>query len=134
LFVVLGIRSPLKESGLTKQEIRELSKELGLPTWDKPSLACLASRVPYGDAITKEILERIEKSEDYLRSRGLRQFRVRHHRNIARIEVSPDERKKLFDEKILDEISHALKKLGYTYITLELEGYRTGSMNREINN
>ena len=128
----IGIKSPLRDAGLTKLEIRELSKELGLKTWDKPAFACLASRIPYGEKITKENLGRVEKAEDYLRGLGFRQFRVRSHKEIARIEVSPEEREKMFNPPLLDEISLKLKSFGYTYVALELEGYKTGSMNRVI--
>jgi uncharacterized protein len=127
--IELEIKSPLRECGFTKQEIRALSKELGLPTWNKPALACLASRVPYGDRITKELLTRIEQSEDYLRSIGFRQFRVRSHGDIARIEVNPDERGKFFDLALLDKISETLKSFGYRFVTFDLEGYRMGKMN-----
>jgi pyridinium-3,5-biscarboxylic acid mononucleotide sulfurtransferase len=128
----LSICSPLRDAQLTKKEIRELSKELGLKTWDKPALACLASRVPYGEPITKEVLSRIEKAEDYLRSLGFRQFRVRSHGTIARIEVSPEERVKMFDASVMDSVSRSLKSFGYIFVALELEGYKTGNMNKEI--
>ncbi|HEY1406803.1 MAG TPA: ATP-dependent sacrificial sulfur transferase LarE [Spirochaetota bacterium] len=128
----LGVRSPLREAGLTKDEIRSLSHYLDLPTWDKPALACLASRVPYGEKITKDILHRIEKAEEYLRSLGFRQFRVRSHSNIARIEVDPDEITIFFDKKMMTDIAVKMKSFGYSYVTLDLEGYKTGSMNREI--
>ncbi|MDR1317730.1 MAG: ATP-dependent sacrificial sulfur transferase LarE [Spirochaetales bacterium] len=128
----LRIVSPLREAGLTKAEIRELSRRFGLLTWDKPAFACLASRIPYGETISREKLDRIEKAEEALRSYGLRQFRVRSHGNIARIEVAPDERKLFFDTEILDEISRRLKSFGFLYAALELEGYRMGSMNQEI--
>jgi uncharacterized protein len=128
----LGIRSPLREAGLTKQEIRELSREAGLPTWNKPAYACLASRIPYGETITREKLLRIEKSEDYLRKSGFVQFRVRSHGDLARIEVSPDERPGFFDMDKMNEISRSLKSFGFIYVALELEGYKTGSMNRMI--
>ncbi|MDP4206654.1 MAG: ATP-dependent sacrificial sulfur transferase LarE [Bacteroidota bacterium] len=128
----LKIQSPLREAGLTKSEIRQLSHELGLRTWDKPAFACLASRIPYGEKITPEKLTKIERAEDYLRNAGLIQFRVRSHGDMARIEVDPSERSKLFDENILDEISRKLKSFGYLYVCLELEGYKTGSLNRKI--
>jgi uncharacterized protein len=128
----LRIVSPLRVAGLTKAEIRELSRRFGLVTWDKPAFACLASRIPYGETISREKLARIEKAEEALRSYGLRQFRVRSHGNIARIEVAPDERKLFFDTEVLDEISRRLKSFGFLYAALELEGYRMGSMNQEI--
>ncbi|WP_243348336.1 ATP-dependent sacrificial sulfur transferase LarE [Parabacteroides sp. FAFU027] len=128
----LKIVSPLREAGLTKSDIRQLSKELGLKTWDKPAFACLASRVPYGEKITPLKLSKIDRSEDYLRSLGFVQFRVRSHGDMARIEVSPTEREKLFDAEKLDMISQKLKSFGYLYVCMELEGYKTGSLNREI--
>jgi pyridinium-3,5-biscarboxylic acid mononucleotide sulfurtransferase len=128
----LSIVSPLREAGLTKAEIRELSKRLNLKTWDKPAFACLASRVPYGERITREKLGRVERAEDYLRGTGLRQFRVRSHGDIARIEVAPEEREKLFDARVMDEASAALKSFGFVYVCMELEGYRMGSLNRVL--
>lgn len=123
----LGIRSPLKEVGFTKPEIRDLSKEMGLPTWNKPSLACLASRVPYGECITPEKLQMIEEAESYLFGLGVRQVRVRHHGAIARIEVEGDTDFRLLSQ-FRDQVVYALKKIGYTYVALDLQGYRTGSM------
>ena len=128
----LKVISPLRLAGLTKSDIRELSHELGLRTWNKPALACLGSRIPYGERITIEKLTRIDKSEDYMRTLGFIQFRVRSHGDMARIEVSPEERTKLFDEKVLDTISKQLKSYGYQYVCLEMEGYITGSLNRVI--
>lgn len=128
----LEIRSPLREAGLTKSEIRQLSRQLGLRTWEKPAFACLASRVPYGEKITHEKLSKIDRAEEYLRSIGLVQFRVRNHEDMARIEVAPAERSKLFREDLLDQISLQLKSFGYSYVCLELEGYVTGSLNRNI--
>ena len=128
----LKIISPLREAGLTKSEIRQLSRDLGLRTWEKPAFACLASRVPYGEKITPAKLTKIDKAEEYLRSLGLIQFRVRNHEDMARIEVAPSERSKLFREDLMDEISLKLKSFGYSYVCLELEGYVTGSLNRNI--
>lgn len=128
----LKVQSPLREAGLTKSDIRELSKMLGLRTWDKPALACLGSRIPYGEKITPVKLTKIDRSEDYLRSLGFIQFRVRSHGDMARIEVAPSEREKLFDTEKLDLISQKLKSFGYLYVCMELEGYKTGSLNREI--
>jgi len=128
----LAVRSPLREAGLTKNEIRELSKMLCLPTWDKPAFACLASRIPYGETITEEKLSRVEKAEDFLRSLGFRQFRVRSHDNLARIEVATSERVKLFSTDIMDAISAELKSLGFIYVCAELSGYETGSLNRTL--
>lgn len=126
----LGIRNPLKEVGLIKDEIRLLSKELGLVTWDKPTFACLASRFPYGTRITQSKLNLIEQAEAYLHDLGVRQVRVRYHEDIARIEVE----KKDFINMIhhAEEISEQLKELGFTYITLDLKGYRTGSLNEGV--
>jgi uncharacterized protein len=128
----LGIFSPLRDAGLTKAEIRGISKRLSLPTWDKPAFACLASRVPYGERIDAAKLARVEASEDYLRGLGFRQFRVRSHGDIARLEVARDERPGLFDEERMDAISARLKSLGFVYVCVELEGYQMGSMNRAI--
>ncbi|MDR3138716.1 MAG: ATP-dependent sacrificial sulfur transferase LarE [Treponema sp.] len=128
----LKIMSPLREAGLAKADIRELSRRFGLPTWDKPAFACLASRIPYGERIDKKKLARVEKAEDALRSAGFRQFRVRSHDDIARIEVAPEERRRFFDEKTLDAISQSLKSYGFLYVAFELEGYSMGSMNRAL--
>jgi uncharacterized protein len=128
----LGIISPLRQAGLGKAEIRELSRRFGLPTWDKPAFACLASRIPYGERIDREKLSRVEKAEDYLRARGFKQFRVRSHGDIARIETARDERAKFFSEELLDEVSAAFKSFGFLYVAFELEGYRMGSLNRVL--
>jgi uncharacterized protein len=124
-----GVRSPLKEAGLTKKDIRRLSRKLNLPTADKPPMACLASRFPYGEEITKEKLAMVEKGEEFLR--GLlgtgEAIRVRHHHNIARIEVSGEKMPRLL--KVRKEVVQKFKELGYNYISLDLEGYRIGSMN-----
>ncbi|MDR1986323.1 MAG: ATP-dependent sacrificial sulfur transferase LarE [Treponema sp.] len=130
----LHIQSPLREAGLTKADIRELSRRFDLPTWDKPAFACLASRIPYGERIDKEKLARIEKAEDTLSAWGFRQFRVRSHEQIARIEVAPEERRRFFDEATLDRISQAIKSYGFLYVALELEGYAMGNMNRVFQN
>lgn len=125
-----GVLSPLLEVGLNKNEIRELSREWGLPTADKPSFACLASRIPFGEPITVEKLRQIGQAEDLLRQLGLRQFRVRHHGAVARIEVEPED-EALILVKHRAEIVRALHELGFRYVTLDLEGYRTGSLNPE---
>lgn len=124
------IRSPLRDAGLTKAEIRELSTRLGLPTADKPSFACLSSRFPYGDQITMEALSQVGQAEAFLRQFGLKQFRVRHHKDLARIEVERDSFSVVLNHH--DEIIAHLKALGYTYVTLDLQGYRTGSMNEAL--
>lgn len=128
----LEVISPLKEAGLTKEDIRVLSKELGLLTWDKPSFACLSSRFPYGNKITKDKLKMVEEAEQFLLDLGFRQVRVRHHGEIARIEVNPEERVQFFDVALMDKIGEKLKSIGYTYITLDMLGYRTGSMNEVL--
>jgi uncharacterized protein len=128
----LGIRSPLKEAGLTKEEVRELSHLLGLPTWDKPSMACLASRFPYGTEITPPRLEQVQKSEDFLRHLGFRQLRVRYHGKTARVEVELSEMKRFMEEKIRAQVVSFLKEAGFTYVTLDLQGYRTGAMNEGL--
>jgi len=128
----LGVRSPLEECGLTKAEIRELSRRAGLPTWDEPASACLSSRVPYGQMVTIEKLSMIDKAEIALRQLGFRQVRVRHHGDVARIEVAEEERSRALDPEMARQISEALKALGFKYVTLDLEGYRTGSLNEAL--
>lgn len=128
----LGAVSPLMDAGLTKQEIRILSRELGLPTWEKQSFACLSSRIPYGEKITPEKLAMIDRAENFLLNLGFRQVRVRHHGNIARIEVGRAERGKFFEDGVMDQTDAALKEIGYDYVTLDLKGYRTGSMNEVL--
>jgi uncharacterized protein len=126
----LQIRSPLKEVGLTKQEIRQLSASLRLKSSEKPAFACLASRFPYGVKITKERLKQVEAAEEYLFSLGIRQYRVRYHDHIARIEVSPDDFPNILAHA--QKVIKRFKTLGFTYITLDLEGYRTGSLNEVL--
>ncbi len=128
----LGIRSPLREAGLTKQEIRLLSQRYGLPTWNKPSLACLASRFPYFMPVEPKALVQVGKAEDVLRDLGFSQVRVRHHGEIARVEVKTEELRKAMTREARAQIVRRLKKLGYTYVTLDLEGYRTGSLNEPL--
>ena len=133
----LDIKSPLREAGLTKAEIRELSKELDLPTFDKPSMACLASRLVYGEMITKEKLSMVEMAEDFLRTLGFSQLRVRLHETggsfLARIEVEPSKLEDLMSSEMRDQVESKLKKLGFDYVTVDIGGYRTGSMNVGIN-
>ena len=124
-----GVRSPLVEADLKKDDIRVLSREMDLPTWDKPAQACLSSRIPYGTMVTVEALTTIAKAEKYLRSKGFRQLRVRHHENIARIEISSDDFKVLTSEPLRTEVPSYFKSLGYSYVTLDLEGFRSGSLN-----
>ena len=126
----LLVRSPLLDAGLSKADIRAISAALGLPTHDKPSLACLASRIPYGTRIEAEVLERIERAEEFLRGLGIGQVRVRYHGQVARIEVVEEDFDKVMAAK--DEISEALTKAGFLYVTLDLKGYRTGSMNEGL--
>ncbi|MDR2069925.1 MAG: ATP-dependent sacrificial sulfur transferase LarE [Treponema sp.] len=126
----LGVVSPLREAGLGKAEVRELSRRFALPTWDKPAFACLASRIPYGERIDRDKLTRVEKAEDYLRELGFRQFRVRSHGDIARIEVAPEERRRFFDDALADQVSRTLKSWGFLFVALELEGYVMGNLNR----
>ncbi len=128
----LEVVSPLKEAKLTKADIRELSKEMGLPTWSKPSFACLSSRFPYGNEITISKLQMIDEAEEFLLDMGIRQVRVRHHGEIARIEVSPEERVQFFDVKVMDKIVEKFKRIGFTYVTFDMQGYRTGSMNEVL--
>ena len=128
----LGIRSPLKEAGLTKAEIRRLSREIGLPTWDKPSLACLASRFPYHTPIERKTLRQVARAEEVLRGLGPTQLRVRHHGDMARLEVDPREFHLLLKPSARRKLIAGLKKAGYNYVALDLEGYRTGSMNEPL--
>ncbi len=125
-----GVRSPLVEAGLTKDDIRALSRERGLPTWDKPAMACLSSRIPYGTPVTIEALSRIEEAEAYLRSLGLRQLRVRHHNDVARVETDEAGLELLIAHRA--EVVARLKSLGYLYVTLDLAGYRSGSLNAAV--
>jgi pyridinium-3,5-biscarboxylic acid mononucleotide sulfurtransferase len=129
----LGIRSPLREAGLNKQEIRHLSKELGLPSWNKPSYACLASRIPYHDLITEEKLDQIDECEDFLRKLGFSpQLRVRHHGNTARIELDNKDIQKLVQDDIRVHIVQYFKSQNFAFVTIDLEGYNMGSLNRDL--
>ena len=130
----LGIRSPLIEAGLEKTEVRELSKMLSLPTWDKPSLACLASRFPYGNEITIKNLTMVDKAEEFLFGLGFKQVRVRHYQNLARIEVFREEMGRLLEAPVNEQVVKYLKGLGYQYVTLDLQGFRSGSMNEGLPN
>jgi len=124
-----NVRSPLIEAGLLKKEIRELSRQLGLPTWDKPSSPCLSTRIPYGHRITKEVLRRIEKAEEFLREIGFHEVRVRDHNSVARIEVEEGEIGLLLTTEKRRLISERFQSLGYRFVSLDLNGYRSGSMN-----
>ena len=128
----LAIRSPLREAGFTKKEVRQLSKKLKLPTFDKPSLACLASRFPYGQVIDHTKLSMVEQAEAYLHTLNFKQCRVRHHDSIARIEVDQKDLKRFIDPKVRARVNKKCKKLGFIYSTLDLEGYRSGSMNEPL--
>ena len=149
----LGIKSPLREAGLTKQEIRELSKEAGLPTWSKPSFACLASRIPYGERITAKKLSMVEEAEQLLLDRGFKQFRVRAHESgnasgegnnygggasdesgtcLARIELLPDDMERMLSPELRQEINQKIRSIGFAYVALDLQGYRTGSLNEVL--
>jgi uncharacterized protein len=128
----LGIRSPLQEARFTKEDVRELSRTLGLPTWDKPSFACLASRFPYGEEITPEGLRMVDEAEDFLFSLGFKQVRVRHYQSLARIEVYPEEMSRLMNGSLREKVVNRLKKIGYRYVTLDLQGFRSGSMNEVL--
>jgi pyridinium-3,5-biscarboxylic acid mononucleotide sulfurtransferase len=124
--------APLLDAGLRKSEIRQLSQRAGLPTWDRPASACLASRVPYGTEVTSERLTMIERGEAALRELGFRQFRVRLHDKLARVEIAPEEMDRALSKETSAAISEALKRVGFTYVALDLEGYRQGSLNESL--
>lgn len=128
----MGVRSPLLEAGLTKADIRELSRRAGLPTWNEPASACLSSRVPYGQVVTIEKLSMVDKAESALKRLGFRQVRVRHHGDVARIEVSEEEMPRALSPEMARAMSTALKSHGFKYVTLDLEGYRMGSLNETL--
>lgn len=127
-----GVRSPLVEAGLSKSEIRSLSKDMDLPTWDKPAQACLSSRIPYGTPVSVEALTRIAKAEEFLHGLGLQQLRVRHHGTVARIEVEPADFAALLDDDVRKDIAQHFHSIGYAYVTLDLDGFRSGSMNEVL--
>lgn len=128
----LNVISPLKDAGLTKADVRALSKQLNLPTWSKPSMACLASRIPYGVPITPEKLAIVEKGESYLLDHGFTQFRVRYHGDIARIEIIPEEQERFLEPSFINKTVDYFKEIGFVYVTLDLGGYRVGSMNEVL--
>ena len=128
----LGIKSPLRYAGLTKEEIRQLSKELGLATWEKQSFACLSSRFPYGQSITPEKLKMVDEAEQLLLDLGFYQVRVRHHDTLARIEIAEEQFSKIMEKAIREQIYDRLKEIGFTYVAIDLIGYRTGSMNETL--
>jgi uncharacterized protein len=127
-----GVRSPLDEVELSKAEIRELSRRAGLPTWDEPASACLSSRIPYHHEVTDEKLRTIERAEEALRALGFRVFRVRHHDEVARLEIARGEMARALEPEMADAIVRALKDVGYRYVSLDLQGYRTGSLNEGL--
>ena len=127
-----AVRSPLDEAGLTKGEIRLLSRAAGLPTWDVPASACLSSRIPYGSEVTEDKLRLIEAAENVLRALGFRVFRVRHHETLARLEIARDEMARAFDPEINEPLVRGLKRLGYHHVTIDLQGYRLGSLNEAL--
>jgi pyridinium-3,5-biscarboxylic acid mononucleotide sulfurtransferase len=127
-----NIRSPLLEAGLSKAAVRELANRLSLPNWQKPALACLSSRIPYGTPVTIQSLSQIEKAEDFLRDQGFTNLRVRHHSNLARIEVDASDLHRLLQEPLRTDVINHFKKLGYTYVTLDLQGFRSGSGNETL--
>lgn len=128
----LGVVSPLREAGLTKEDIRSLSRSMGLPTWNKQAFACLASRIPYGQPITGEKLAMVEQAEQYLLDLGFRQIRVRHHGDLARIEVAPGELERFFQQSLMRKVHDRLQQLGFSYVALDMKGYRSGSLNEVI--
>ena len=127
-----GVRSPLAESEFTKSDVREYSRRIEIPVWDKPSQACLSSRIPYGTVVTVEALTKIAKAEGFLNDLGLRQFRVRHHENIARIEGEPSEFGRLIETSVRESLVEYFKSIGYTYVTMDLLGFRSGSLNEIV--
>jgi len=127
-----GVVAPLLDVGLNKMEIRELSRRAGLATWDRPASACLSSRVPYGMPVTIETLSRVERAENVLREFGFRQLRVRAHDNVARIEIAPEELPRALQAEMMATIAGRIRAIGYTYVTLDLEGYRQGSLNAAL--
>jgi uncharacterized protein len=128
-----GVRSPLIEAGMTKNDVRALSRRAGLPTWDKPASPCLSSRVAYGLPVTIERLSTIDRGEEIMRELGFREFRVRHHDELVRLEIAPAEMTKALDPGMAQEFARRFRKLGFKYVTLDLHGYRTGAMNEVLN-
>jgi uncharacterized protein len=127
-----GVQAPLVEAGLNKAEIRELSRLAGLPTWDRPAAACLSSRIPYGTAVTPENIRQVELGEEEMKKLGFRQFRVRYHGEVARIEIARDELEKTFSLEMFDRLAATFKSLGFTYVALDVNGYRQGAMNEVL--
>ena len=127
-----SVRSPLIEVGMTKSEVRELSKIANLPTWDKPASPCLSSRIAYGTPVTIERLGKIDRGEEILRELGFREFRVRHHDNLVRLEISPAEMDRILDRELIEKLAARFRDLGFKYVTLDLHGFRSGSMNEAL--
>ena len=127
-----AVRSPLIEAGLTKSEVRELSRRATLPTWDKPASPCLSSRIAYGTTVTIERLNKVDRGEEILREFGFREFRVRHHDQLVRIEIAPAEMDRVLRKDLIDELARRFRQLGFKYVTLDLEGFRSGSMNEVL--
>lgn len=127
-----GVRSPLIEVNMSKAEVRELSRQVGLPTWDKPASPCLASRIAYGTPVTIERLSIVDRGEEILRSLGFREFRVRHHDELVRLEISPAELDRALDRTVVDQLAASFRKLGFKYVTLDLQGFRSGAMNEVL--
>ena len=127
-----AVRSPLIEAGLNKTEVRELSRKAGLPTWDKPASPCLSSRIAYGTTVTIERLSKIDRGEEILRELGFREFRVRHHDQLVRLEISPAEMDRVLRRELIDELARRFRELGFKYVTLDLQGFRSGSMNEVL--
>lgn len=127
-----GVRSPLIEVGMSKQDVREMSRKAGLPTWDRPSSPCLSSRIAYGTPVTIERLNTIDRGEEVLRQLGFREFRVRHHDSLVRLEISPAEMASALNSEIVAELAARFRELGFKYVTLDLHGYRTGAMNEAL--
>ena len=128
-----NVRSLLIEVGLSKKEIRELSKKLRLPTWDKPASPCLSSRIAYGIPVSIERLSKVERGEKILQNLGFREFRVRYHGELVRLEIAPEEMERILHKQMLDQVAEMFRALGFRYVTLDLHGYRTGAMNEILN-
>jgi uncharacterized protein len=128
----LGVVSPLADAGITKGELRLMARELGLSNWDKPALACLSSRIPYGSEVTAEKLDQVARAERFVKSLGFSQLRVRHHGEIARIEILKEEIPRLFENGLFSRVADELKSMGFSYVTVDLHGYRSGSMNEGL--
>ncbi len=127
-----GVRSPLIEAGMKKSDVRELSRRAGLPTWDKPASPCLSSRIAYGIPVTIERLSVVDRGEEIMRSMGFREFRVRHHDNLARLEIAPTEMPLALRIEVFSDLARRFRELGFKYVTLDLEGYRSGAMNEAL--